>query len=70
MFDCLSVFFVSNKRQNGWTDQANILSWPPLTPGKVYGWLKFQKLNLKAFNLRKILKMLKKNFFFIFFFSV
>ena len=41
---CLSVcLFVSNKRQNGWTDRFHFLcdlAWPQI--GKVYEWSKFQ----------------------------
>ena len=34
---CLSIcLFVSNKRQNGGTDRAQILCGPHMTPGKVY----------------------------------
>ena len=45
---CLSVcLFVSNKCQNGWTDQdPNFVGphvLPHVTPGKVYVWLNFQK---------------------------
>ena len=43
--NCLFVCpFVSNKRQNGWTDQAHFFVGPRVTPGKVYGWSNFQKL--------------------------
>ena len=53
-FACLSVclsicqsvcLFVSNKRQNGWTDRDQI----SVTPGKVYGWSNFQKFAYKIF---------------------
>ena len=41
---CLSVcLFVSNKRQNGWTDQVKIFVGSPVTTGKVYGWSNVQK---------------------------
>ena len=35
MFVCL---FVSNKRQNGWTDQAQIFVGHHVTTGKGYEW--------------------------------
>ena len=39
----LSVcLFVSNKRQNGWTDRAQIFCGHHVTTGKVYEWSKFQ----------------------------
>ena len=38
VFVCL---FVSNKRQNGWTDRAQIFCGTIETPGKVYEWSKF-----------------------------
>ena len=41
--DCLSVcLFVSNKRQNGWTDRAQILC-------RIYRWSDFKNLCLKVF---------------------
>ena len=46
----LSVcLFVSNKRQNGRTDRAQIFVGPHVTPGKVYKLSKFQKFVLKSF---------------------
>ena len=45
---CLSVcLFVSNKRQNGWTDRAWIFMGPYVTPGKVYVGLNFHKASNK-----------------------
>ena len=44
----LSVcLFVSNKRQNGWTNRAWIFMGPYVTPGKVYVGLNFQKASNK-----------------------
>ena len=43
LFVCLSVcLFVSNKRQNGWTDRAQFFCGTSRTPGKVYESSKFQ----------------------------
>ena len=55
--------FVSNKRQNGRTDQAQFFVGPLVTPGKMYGRSNFQKF---AYNKIRFLKILKiHNFFFI-----
>ena len=46
----LSVcLFVSNKRQNGWTDRAQILCGISQAPGKVYKWSKLKKIVFKVF---------------------
>ena len=51
---CLSVCLcVSNKRQNGWTDQAHILCGTSyVAPGKVYGKSDFKYVILKYFYLK------------------
>ena len=43
---CLSGFypFVSNKRQNGSTEQPTFFVGPRVIPGKVYRWSNFQKV--------------------------
>ena len=46
LFVCL---FVSNKRQNGWTDEAQILCGTHVAPGKVYGQSDFKYVILKYF---------------------
>ena len=44
----LVCLFVSNKHKNGSTDWATILCGTShMTPGKVYGKLKFQKLTFQ-----------------------
>jgi len=59
---CLSVcvlvcLLVSNKRQNGWTDQAQLFYGTfRMTPGKVYGWSNFQKFATNKIQFLKILK--------------
>ena len=54
--------FVSNKRQNGRTDQAQFFVGPLVTPGKMYGRSNFQKF---AYNKIRFLKILKiHNFFY------
>ena len=62
-FACLGLFlgfvclFVFNKRQNGWTDQAQLFCGTSrMTPGKVYGWSNFQKFATNKIQFLKILK--------------
>ena len=60
---CLSFcLFVSNKRQNDWTDWAKILCGIWHDPGKGVWMLRIQKLNPNGFNICEILKLLKKVF--------
>ena len=40
--------FVSNKRQNGWTDRAQFFVEPHTIPGKLYGRSKSQKFVSKS----------------------
>jgi len=54
---------LSNKRQNGWTDRAQILCGTSCDPRKVYGWSNFHKL---ASNKIQFLKNFKiQELFFI-----
>ena len=46
-FTCLVSLFVSNKRQNGRTDKAQILCGMHMTHGKVYGGLKMKNVDCK-----------------------
>ena len=50
--------FVSNRRQNGWTDQDQTLCGTSREPGKFYKWSKFQKFVF--FSFCKILKVREK----------
>ena len=43
MLNCVAVFFVSNKRQKGWTDRPIFCGGPHITRGKVYGSSKLEK---------------------------
>ena len=58
-FACLSVVcsFVSNKRQNGWTDRPKFGLGPLMTPGKINGWSKFQILAFNKIRLSLHLKI-------------
>jgi len=62
---CLSVcLFVSNKRQNGWTDRAQILSGTLHNPaGKIYECSELQKVVSKSFWLLWNLKKLHTTYF-------
>ena len=54
----LFCLFVSNKRQNGWTDRAQILCGTSfMSPVKVNDWSKFQISLLTKFNFHKIFKI-------------
>ena len=62
---CLSVWvlvclFVSNKRQNGWTEWAQIVCWTSNDHRKVYEWSKFKKFVFEFFYFCKTLKMREK----------
>ena len=46
--------FVSNKRQNGRTDQAYFFVGPLITPGKMYGRSNFQKFSYDKIRFLKI----------------
>ena len=46
--------FVSNKRQNGWTDRAKIFSGTSRDPREEYGWSNFQKFACNKIRLLKI----------------
>ena len=60
MLVCPSVcLFVSNKRQIGWTDRAQILCGAS-TPGKIYECKNYKRMSTKFFDFRKILKIHKK----------
>ena len=51
LFVCL---FVTDTRQNGWTNRAQIFFWEPhIIPGKVYGCLELKHLCLKNFYISK-----------------
>ena len=64
---CLSVCLcVSNKRQNGWTDRAQIFCGTLGTPGKVYEWSKFQIfVSIKIRSSLNFLKFWKSTKFFV-----
>ena len=59
---CLSVWvdvclFISNKRQNGWTNWAHIFCGPHVFPGMVFGWTNFQKFTSNKILFFLILKI-------------
>ena len=59
---CLSVclivcLFVSNKRQNGWTDRVQNFVEPRVTPKKFYGWSNFQNFASNTIRFLIILKI-------------
>ena len=65
--------FLSNNRQNGWTDRAQILCRPSHVPGKVYRWSKFLNLSPTKFEFIKFWKSTKLYYkiyeFFLFLFK-